>query len=248
MSGYERFALYYDSLTEDVGYQRRAGFFNSLIKSRFPGAELVLDLACGTGSLSLELSALGYDIIGVDASEHMLGVADSKRHLFKGPAMLLHQKAEALDLFGTVDVCICALDSLNHLPDEEALSKAISRVSLFLNPKGIFIFDINTLYKHEHILGCNAFVYENDAIFCIWRNSLNHANKSVEIMLDFFEKSGKDSYIRHGEIFTEQYFSVSCVKSLLDFHGFALFDIYDGDSFGAPDQKSQRLLFVAGKI
>ena len=67
-------------------------------------------------------------------------------------------------------------------------------------------------------------------------------------MLDFFEKSGKDSYIRHGEIFTEQYFSVSCVKSLLDFHGFALFDIYDGDSFGAPDQKSQRLLFVAGKI
>lgn len=247
MSGYGRFAMYYDRLTGDVPYRSAAAFFDGVIREILPEAGLLLDLACGTGSLSLELSKLGYDIIGVDASEDMLAAAMQKTPEFPSPVMFLNQRAEDLDLYGTVDVCVCSLDSLNHLPNEAALDKSIQRVSLFLNPNGIFLFDINTLYKHRHVLSDNDFIYEYENFLCLWRNSLND-DDSIDISLDFFEKTGNNTYKRYSESFSERYYDPELIKSLLKKHSLELLHIYDGDNYSAPIETSQRLLYVAKKI
>ncbi|MDR2933221.1 MAG: class I SAM-dependent methyltransferase [Oscillospiraceae bacterium] len=247
MSGYGRFARYYDSLTDDVRYRERAAFFDVLIKRHMPKAELLLDLACGTGSLTGELSALGYDLIGVDASEDMLSVAMQKAGDFTGSVMFLCQEAQHLDLYGTVDVCVCALDSLNHLPGVKSLDAAMARVSLFMNPGGLFLFDLNTLYKHREILADNTFVYEREDVCCVWRNEYSGEDDSVDITLDFFEKTGANTYTRYTESFSEYYFNDKLIESLLDHNGLGLLETYDGDTFGAPSPLSQRTLYATQK-
>ena len=127
---YHAFAAYYDRLMEQVDYRRRAQYFDSVIRQHLSVAEkpILLDLACGTGSLSVELSRLGYDVIGVDGSADMLSEAASKG---AGEILWLCQDFSSLDLYGTVDAAVCALDSLNHITDETALEAAIGRVALF---------------------------------------------------------------------------------------------------------------------
>lgn len=130
---YHAFAAYYDRLMEQVDYRRRAQYFDSVIRQHLSVAEkpILLDLACGTGSLSVELSRLGYDVIGVDGSADMLSEAASKG---AGEILWLCQDFSSLDLYGTVDAAVCALDSLNHITDETALEAAIGRVALFTAP------------------------------------------------------------------------------------------------------------------
>jgi len=247
MSAYERFAEYYDRLTVDADYKSRGAFFDKIIKQNFPKAELLLDLACGTGSLSMEMSKYGYDIIGVDSSEDMLAAAMQKMPEFAGSVMFLCQTAQNLDLYGTIDACVCSLDSLNHLPDEKALEAAISRVSLFMNPGGVFLFDLNTLHKHRDILADSTFAYEHDDFLCLWRNSFDSKDGSVEILLDFFDRTSGNNYKRYSENFSEQFFDSSLVLSLLKKYSMELLNIYDGDSFTAPQDDSQRLLYTAIK-
>jgi 2-polyprenyl-3-methyl-5-hydroxy-6-metoxy-1,4-benzoquinol methylase len=141
MAGYAEFAAYYDQLTANVDYRRRASYFHNLIKtyqSPKSSGNLLLDLACGTGSLSVELSRLGYDVIGVDASPEMLSQAMAKNSGQDRQILYLCQEMPQLDLYGTIDVAVCALDSLNHLTELRDLRRTIERVSLFLNPEGCF--------------------------------------------------------------------------------------------------------------
>lgn len=157
MTDYSRFAEYYDVLTKNICYKERAAYFNTLIE-RFGGKSggILLDLACGTGSLSEEFTKLGYDVIGVDNSQEMLSVALEKKLDSDLPIQYLHQNMTKLDMFGTIDITICALDSLNHLPNLDAVKATAERVSLFTNPGGLFIFDVNTPYKHEKVLANNT--------------------------------------------------------------------------------------------
>ena len=148
MSGYSQFARYYDSLTKNVDYSRYADYYLELCKRLSHPMGITLDLACGTGSLTLELFRRGVDIYGIDASVSMLSQAREKCMEEGADILFLCQKMQDLDLYGTVDTVICSLDSLNHLPGEAELIKAISKVSFFMNPGGCFLFDMNTLYKH----------------------------------------------------------------------------------------------------
>lgn len=250
MSAYQFFARHYDALTQNVDYPRRAGELDAMIRRHLPGGAgaLLLDLACGTGSLALELSRLGYEVIGVDASVEMLSVAAEKAVLAPRPPLFLNQRMETLDLYGTVRVTVCTLDSLNHLPDEKALHQAIGRVSLFTEPEGLFLFDLNTAYKHRHILGNNAFAYEPDGLFCCWQNAYQPDDQRVDIGLDFFVPDEAGAYRRYSEQFSEQYFDQSRVLELLSAHRFELLEILDGDTFQPPDSNAQRLLYAARKI
>ena len=245
------FARHYDALSANVNYPARARYFRALLK-KHSGRQVrtLMDLACGTGSLSWEFSRMGYEVIGVDASPEMLSRAITKGESFAGarPPLFLCQPMEALDLYGTVDDCVCALDSVNHLPDTSALEAVFGRVALFLAPGGVFLFDVNTRYKHKHILGANAFVYETDDVVCVWRNAYHEKNARVEVALDFFEPQGDGLYRRSAERFSERIFTHRRLRKVLKQAGLKLLAVYGDGTTGPPKKKTQRVVYVAKKL
>lgn len=240
---YDAFSAYYDKLICEVDYPARAHYFNTLVH-RFlslPQNPILLDLACGTASLSIELQKLGYDVIGVDASAGMLAKAGMKA---AGMGILfLQQKFWELDLYGTVDVTICALDSLNHISKSALLKKTFERVSLFTIPGGLFIFDVNTAYKHSTILKDNTFVYDFDDVYCVWQNETDERLRT-KINLDFFIRKG-EFYIRESEQFMERAWTHAYLSRLLDGTDFELLAVYAGDTDSPLEETTERAVYVA---
>lgn len=244
MSSYSFFAKYYDELTQNVEYSRRADYFSALLLSCGFESGTVLDLACGTGSLTVELAKHGYDMIGVDASGDMLCQAQNKAFESGVSPMFLCQRMQELDLYGTVDAAVCSLDSINHLTDEKDVKRTFERLRLFVAPGGVFIFDVNTVYKHRNVLGDNAFVYEYPDVFCVWQNSFNGQDNTVDIALDFFENCG-ETYKRRSENFSERAYEIDFLKSLLDKAGFDTEFVFDDMSREPLRADSQRAVIAA---
>ena len=246
MAGYGVFSRFYDRLTENVDYPSRAKYFDQLIR-KWVGrpVELLLDLACGTGTLSMELSKLGYDVIGADGSEEMLALAMEKKVDQQADILFLCQDMENLDLYGTIDAAVCALDSLNHITDPETVQKVFDRVSLFLAPGGVFVFDVNSLYKHQKILAGQTFVYDYGDLFCVWQNTCEDG-VTVDISLDIFmQEDGDGDYQRYSESFSERAYSHEQILGFLEKSGMKLLAVYGDDSLEPPSDISQRLVYVA---
>lgn len=247
MSSYSVFAQYYDSLTQNVEYPKWADYFLELLKQLGHEPGLTVDLACGTGSLTLELFRRGVDIYGVDASVEMLSEAKAKSAEAGADILFLRQKIQSLDLYGTVDTAICTLDSLNHLHSREEVQKTFDRVSLFLNPGGWFLFDMNTPYKHEKVLGDNTFVYDMDEVYCVWQNRYSPLDHRVDIQLDFFQRE-REAYFRSTESFFELAYPVKEITKMLKKAGFGRLFLYEGLTFAPPGKESQRITYAAQKI
>lgn len=245
--GYSRFAEYYDILTKNICYKDRAAYFNSIVEKHNGKKGILLDLGCGTGSLSEEMSLLSYDVIGVDNSQEMLSVALEKKLKKELPIQYLYQDMTKLDMFGTIDVIISALDSINHLKNIDAVKETFDRVALFCEPGGLFIFDVNTEYKHEKIIANNTFIYDSDNVYCIWKNNFVKKDCKIVINLDFFERSG-DVYHRSEETFFEIAYPIEILNDLLLQSGFEILAHYDNDSFKEPTKKSEKVIFVARKV
>ncbi|MBC8546804.1 class I SAM-dependent methyltransferase [Clostridiaceae bacterium NSJ-31] len=241
---YTCFANHYDRLTGNVSYPERARYFDRLIRQYTDRAELILDLACGTGSLTVELLSLGYDVIGVDGSAEMLSVAASKAP----GALFLCQDMAELNLYGTIDATICALDSLNHIIDADKLSRVIRRVTLFTAPDGLFLFDVNTVYKHREVLGCNTFFYENDDCCCVWQNEYQEQDHLVQIDLDFFVKEEGERYRRESESFCERAYEREELEQMLHSAGLEILAVYGDDTLQPPQEDTQRLIYVTRKL
>lgn len=244
MSGYHGFAGWYDLLTSNIPYQQRGEYFH-MILHRFgiePG--VLLDLACGTGTLSMVMEELGWDVIGVDSSEEMLTQAMNKKIASGNNILYLCQDMRELELYGTVDACICALDSLNHITDEKDIALIFQRVAAFLEPGGLFIFDVNTPYKHEYILSNQTFVYDYDEVYCTWQNSICHEG-IVDITLDLFSLEEDGTYYRETEEFSERAYSHEELVALLAQAGLECFACYGDDSFDSPKFDTQRAVYVA---
>lgn len=243
MSNYCDFACVYDRLTGNVNYSERAEYIRTLFKRHgvADGAD-VLDLACGTGTLTLKL-AENYSMIGVDNSTEMLSQAQEKMFDAEKSILFLCQDMTELDLYGTVDAAVCMLDSLNHLESSDDIRKVIGKVGLFMNHGGIFVFDVNTIYKHREILGNNTFVYDCDDVYCVWQNQLND-DDSVEISLDIFEQDG-DAYFRGGESFTEIACPIEDYKKWLSEAEFEIINIFDEMSDMPLSDTTERAVFVA---
>ena len=248
MGGYGSFSFFYDLLTGNISYKKRAEYFDMLIKKHGGRKNILLDLACGTGSLSEEMSRLGYDVIGVDSSEEMLNEAIEKKIESGLNIQYLCQDMTRLDMFGTIDVTLCALDSLNHLPDLAALEKTVGRVSLFCEPKGLFIFDINTPHKHRNILGNNTFVYDMEEVYCVWQNTYSEKDNRVDMCLDFFERREDGFYAKYEDEFSEIAFDESVIDGILIKNGFEIAAKYDYDTVSPPKSDSEKLVYVAKKI
>ncbi len=244
MSEYNAFAEVYDRLTDNIEYQKRAEYIRTLLnRNGVDQNAILLDLACGTGSLTVELAKYGYDMIGVDMSPMMLSQAQDKMYENELSMLFLCQDMTQLDLFGTIDAAVCTLDSLNHLSAPEDIRKTIEKVGLFMNHGGIFIFDMNTIYKHREILANNTFIYDCDDVYCVWQNQLSD-DDSVEISLDIFEHDD-GAYFRSSECFKEIACPVDDIKKWLNEADFEILEIYDEMTFNKLCDTTQRAVFVA---
>ncbi len=246
MSSYSDFAYVYDELMLDADYQKRTDYVLALFEKYGKRPTLLLDLACGTGTFSNALAKKGIEVIGADMSEDMLSVAREKMYDEGINVLYLCQKAEELDLFGTIDGAVCLMDSLNHITDEEALEKAISRVSLFMEKDGLFIFDVNTPYKHKEVLGNNTFIKESDETFCVWQNEYVENGSIVNIRLDIFSKND-ELYERFGEEFSEKAYDFDFLKTLLLKYDFEVLKIFDDLSENEIKSDTERAFFVCKK-
>ncbi len=243
---YETFADFYDLLTDNVGYKARADYILELCDRIGHDIGLTLDLACGTGSLTLELKKRDVDIYGIDASAEMLSVAMQKAYEADESILYLSQKMQSIDLYGTIDTCLCTLDSINHLTDIDDVEKTFERVSLFMNKGGIFLFDVNTPYKHEKVLADNVFVFDTDEVYCVWQNTPRE-NDITDIALDFFIPEG-EGYYRMSEEFSERAYPLDIIREMLEKAGFELVCVFGDMSFEAPKDDEERLIVTARKL
>lgn len=244
---YSSFAFYYDGLTRNVPYEKLAEYLLEVLKRHGHTPRLSLDLACGTGSLTIALAKKGVDIYGIDGSMEMLSEAQQKAADENLQLLFLCQKMQNIDLFGTVDTVFCTLDSINHLIREKDVQEAFQRVSLFLEPGGYFVFDVNSLYKHRCVLGNNTFVYDTEQVYCVWQNVLEEKTARVSITLDFFEREGS-VYHRSSEAFSERAYSAETLFEWLKQAGLKTEAIYDAMTFDRPKDTAERLLFVCKKM
>lgn len=244
---YNEFAYSYDALMADADYKKRTDYICSLFKAFDRMPALMLDLACGTGEFANRFASKGVSIIGVDMSYDMLSVAREKSAEQGNDVLYLCQDAAELDLYGTVDGAICCLDSLNHITDYDAFCKAIARVSLFLEKDRLFIFDLNTPYKHREVLGNNTFVIDTDDVYCVWQNEYNNTNNTVEINLDFFTPDG-DSYLRTSESFCERAYTDSEIEKALKNAGLKIEAAYEDLTENAPTDTTERIIYITRKV
>ena len=243
MKSYNSFSEYYDELMEDARYPQRCQYILDAAKRHNHQLGKTLDLCCGTGSLTLLLAKSGVDVFGIDGSVEMLSVAFQKS-LEQGEHILfVNQRMQELELAEKIDTCVCTLDSINHLTDESDVQKTFDGVAKYMNTGGLFIFDVNTVFKHRNVLADNVFVLESERVFCVWQNFLRE-NDVVDVSLDFFEEED-GVYHRSGEGFSERAYSDEALREMLVKAGFEVLEICGDLSFEPPKNEEQRVIYIA---
>lgn len=245
MSGYRDFSEFYDRLMIDVDYKGRAKYLLSLFERYGSRPATVLDIACGSGNLCEALIDLGVDPIGIDASEGMLAKAMIKPKLVEHQALLLQQDMRELDLYGTADGAVCILDSVNHLCKTSDVKRFLERLRYFVEPNGLFIFDVNTPYKHKAVLADNAFVFEQDDFVCVWQNHYTPKTATTTMDLDFFVYDEDDRYLRLSDTVRERAYSLRTLKALLEQTGWEFVDVLEDGTFNLPIDTTERWVIVA---
>lgn len=245
---YTSFAENYDLLMQDANYKERTEYLLSVFEKYSKRPTLMLDLACGTGSFSNEFAKKGIQVIGVDISPEMLNIAREKSEKDKLDVLYLCQDASQLDLYGTVDGAVCCMDSINHITEREVLKEAFKKVSLFLEPECLFVFDVNTLYKHKGVLGNNTFVLEEDNLYCVWQNEYFEDEALTEITLDFFKKLDNGQYARTEQFIEERAYTIEELTEMLENAGFSLEAVLNDMSFEPLKSDSERAVLVAKKV
>lgn len=248
MSSYDFLAGCYDELTYDVHYSAWADYMEKHFQRRGLPGNTILDLACGTGSLTRELADRGYEMIGVDLSPEMLAEAAEKNRDVEGiQPIFLCQPMEKLDLYGTIDACVCCLDSVNYVTDPKKLRKAFERVHLFLMPGGLFLFDINTVEKLEGLDG-QVFLDETEDTYCVWRAEYSKRSKICSYFMDIFrldEETGQ--WERGEELHEERAYTVEELTQFLEQAGFRDIKVYGNLKMRSPIPGEDRVFFVARK-
>lgn len=255
--GYDVIAGVYDKLNAEINYNKWADFieecFDKYLDNR---PELVLDLACGTGSMTLELARRGYDMIGVDGSDQMLSVA-SERYYDEDfgdeprSILFLLQDMRSFELYGTVGACVCCLDSINYLLTEDDVKKCFRTVHNYLDPDGIFMFDVNSTYKFENVYSDNAYILEDEldggGIYCGWQNLYSDKSKICDFYLTLFSENEDGTYTRSEEHQRERMYTCHELEAMLTECGFDILDVcsdYSGTQLSEVEN-SERWYFVA---
>ena len=247
--GYNAVAGVYDRLNADIDYKAWASFFERCFDRYLdspPG--LILDLACGTGRMTRELSSRGYDMIGVDGSADMLSEAYAAEG--GGGILYLHQDMRSFELYGTVGAVVCCLDSINYLLSPEDVKKTFSLVHNYLDPGGLFIFDVNSPYKFENIYSDNAYVLESEEddgslIFCGWQNEYDRESGVCDFYLSVFREDEEGRYTREDEHQRERCYTQKELLDLLEECGFEPLGVFGDFDFSDPVEKTERFYIAA---
>lgn len=244
---YEYLAQCYDQFTEDVDYERWADYVERhFARSRLP-IHTVLDLACGTGSLTRLLALRGYEMIGADISEEMLAQAAEKCRGAGDPEpIFLHQAMEELDLYGTIDACVCCLDSVNYVTRSGKLARAFQRVHTFLMPGGLFLFDINTPDKLRGLDG-QMFLDETEDAYCVWRAEYAPRRRICTYGMDIFQRTEGDLWQRWEEVHEEFAYEPEELEQMLRQAGFRQIKQFGELRMRAPRAGEGRIFFAARK-
>ena len=246
MSSYEFLAGCYDRFTYDVDYAAWADYIEQHFRKRGLPGKTVLDLACGTGSLTRELALRGYEMIGVDLSAEMLAeAAEKNRNVGEISPMFLCQPMEKLDLYGTIDACVCCLDSVNYVTRPKALQRAFERVHLFLMPGGLFLFDINSPEKLRGLDG-QVFIDEREDLFCVWRAEYSERRRICSYGFDLFWREG-DAWSRACEEHEEYAYEPEEIEAYLRQAGFTSVKRYGERTMRPPRPGADRICFCAKK-
>lgn len=242
---YSDFAYVYDKLMYDVDYKKWADYIESIFKKYNKNPSLVLDLACGTGSFTVEMAKRGYDMIGIDLSVDMLNCAMEKSSDLKN-ILYLNQDMVNFELYGTVDVIVLLMDSLNYILHKRDVKKLFKNVHNYLNPGGLFIFDINTPFKFKNILKNNVFYDVSDDITYIWQNYFENKTNVCEFDLTIFTKED-GMYKRMDEVHLERCYEISDLKKMISERGLKLLNIYDDLKLSKAPSNARRVFFVCKK-
>jgi len=245
MNIYGDFANIYDRFI-NAPYEDWAHYIEELWQMHGALPKSVLDLACGTGGLTRILAKKGYDMIGVDISAEMLTVARQKGMGIDSQILYLQQDVREFELYGTVDAIVCVCDGINYLTKPKDLIQTFSLVRNYLNPSGLFVFDINSEYKYKNILSDNTFAQTDENAAYIWENYYDPNDRINEYDITFFVKEGKH-YRRFEEVHTQKAHSVKEIKSALISADLEYITHYGELTKNEPKLDSERIFFVAQK-
>ena len=238
MSSYASLAAWYDALTGDVPYEAFADFYEAEFAQNGGEFRLLLDYCCGTGTLTAEMARRGYEMIGTDASVDMLMQAQEKCASLSCPPLFLNQRAEEMDLYGTVDAAICSLDGMNYLPPE-VLPELFRRLHLFVRPGGLVIYDVKEPEWCRSLDGKISLDEKEDGC-CLWRADYREENRCISYGMDLFERRGR-LWKRSGEEHLEYAHEPAELQRLMEQAGFRAFTLHrDG-----PQHAEGRLFITA---
>lgn len=245
MEAYGEFARVYDIFMDNVDYDAWASYLTKSLKEYGVCDGLVLELGCGTGTMTELLAESGYDMIGVDNAEEMLAEAMEKREESGHDILYLLQDMEEFELYGTVRAVISVCDSLNYITEEEDLLHVFSLVNNYLDPKGTFIFDMNTVYKYREMLGNTTITENREEGSFIWENEYDEETGMNIYGLTLFLPREDGLYEKTEEVHYQKAYSEEKIKELLEKAGMEVVAVYDAYTKNPPSAKSGRLTFVA---
>lgn len=245
MEAYTSFAEVYDTFMDNVPYEEWADRLESILKEQGIDGGLVLDLGCGTGSMTEQLARRGYDMIGVDVSDEMLEIAMKKREQSGHEILYLLQDMREFELYGTVGAVVSVCDSVNYITEEEELEECFRLVNNYLDPGGLFVFDFNTEYKYREILGQQTIAEDREEQSFIWDNYYYEEEKINEYELTLFIREEGDLYRKYQETHFQKAYDLETIRTLLERAGMDYVTAYDGYTREPCGDRSERICVLA---
>lgn len=248
MDQYRDFAFIYDELMNEVDYDGWVRYIEDIIKDENAQVQNILELACGTGNLTIPLTKKNYDIAGIDISDEMLSVAREKAEKEGVELVLLQQDIAELDFDITnLDCVLCACDGFNYITYDDDLENVFAKTYELLKEEGIFIFDISSFYKLSTVLGNNTYGENREDVAYMWQNYFDDEENLVEMELAFFVKDEDGKFDRFEEVHQQRAYTEDEIVEMLEEAGFKNIKAYGDFKLESPKEDSQRIFFVCRK-
>lgn len=246
LDAYTGFAAVYDTFMDNIPYEEWSEYLVGLLREYGVEDGLVLDMGCGTGSMTELLAGAGYDMIGIDNSEDMLELAMEKREESGHDILYLLQDMREFELYGTVRAVVSICDSINYITEESDLLETFRLVNNYLDPKGVFIFDFNTVYKYRELLGDTTIAEDREDCSFIWDNYYYEEEQVNEYELSLFIREEQSGLFRkYQETHQQKAYDLETMKRLLTQAGLEYMTAYDAFTKDAPTEKSERIYVIA---
>lgn len=242
---YEAFAYVYDNFMDNIPYEEWADYLIGLLKEYGIDSGIIADLGCGTGSMTKLLADAGYDMIGIDNSIDMLEIAREKMMDSEQQILYLLQDMREFELYGTVHAIVSVCDSMNYILEKEDLVKVFRLANNYLEPRGYFIFDMNTQYKYRTQLGDRTIAEDREDMSFIWDNFYDEETKINEYSLSIFVQEEEDLYRKYEEVHYQRAYSLEEVKEAIKEAGMEFVTAYDAFTHEDPKETSERIYIVA---